>query len=65
MSKTLEGKPGEDDIKGVKKKIILRMKRSTVSVASERLNRNGKFSTGYSNRGEAGCFNKLVEKKPD
>lgn len=46
------------------KKIILSMKRSTVSAASERLNKNGKFSIEHSNRGEAGGFNKLLEKKP-
>lgn len=64
MSRTLEGKPGEDGMKDVKKKIILRMKRSTVSAASERLNKNGKISIEHSNRGEAGGFNKLLEKKP-
>lgn len=63
MSRTLERKPGEDGMKDVKK-IILSMKRSTVSAASERLNKNGKFSIEHSNRGEAGGFNKLLEKKP-
>lgn len=54
MSKILEGKTW---------RVLSKMKRSTVSAASQRLNKNRKIPSGHSIKGVAGDFNKLMGKE--